>query len=95
MKSVPVFLELNVESMKHQMVHAFHTHSTEIQESIKIACDKFIKHDLDRLVQEAFNAHAKKAIDSYFSYGQGHTFIKESVEAGFEKNFKKPTKRKK
>ena len=95
MKTTPVFLELNVESMKHQMVHAFHTHSTEIQESIKIACDKFIKHDLDRLVQEAFNKHATKEIDNYFAYGQGHTFIRESVEAGFDKNFNKTTKRKK
>jgi hypothetical protein len=86
MNTAPVLLELNVQSMKHAIIHAFHNHALDIEKSIEIACDRYIKGgEMQAQIDVAFKEAIDKEIKGYFQYGKGNQLITETVNKGFEK----------
>lgn len=76
-----VTLRLDVEGLKHQMIHAFSKHSLEIEEQIKKACDNFLNSgELYLAVEREFYKAVNESIKNYFSYGEGSRLVKEIVE---------------
>jgi hypothetical protein len=76
-----VTLKLDVEGMKHQMVHAFSQHSLEIEQQIKEVCDRYLASgELFLAVEREFHKAVSEAIRNYFAYGDGARMVKEVVE---------------
>ena len=89
MKSVPI-IRVEVESARRQIVHLLQQSGRELQEATEAA----LKSELDRVFDpEALQLHVrsiakqyvdqaiKKAVESYFSYGNGGKSVRKAAHA--------------
>ena len=88
MTNMPV-IRLELEHMKHTMLAALSQHTSEINKMAEAQIEKAIKEfdwaaETTQIVHEAL----RKAVSSYFAYGEGYNFITGSVNEAFDKMFK-------
>lgn len=82
-RSVPV-VRLEVEYMKHAILHAFTEHTAKVDADVKAAVEKFcqpgnvariVQDAVDRVLRDAINAE----IEHFYRYGAGRDHLKEAV----------------
>lgn len=74
------FLELNLEGMKHRMMHAFSAHAEDLKKEIETACELYVSSGrLQKQFNEALDKAVQEELDSFFSYGKGRETIKIAV----------------
>lgn len=82
--NVPL-IRLEVEHMKHSMVHACSVYlakmDAQIQDAVEKACTvENITRIVETAADEAISKAIREEIDSYFRFGDGRRAIKEVVE---------------
>lgn len=81
--SVPV-VRLEIEYMKHAILHAFTEHSARIDEDVRKAVEHFCRpENVKAIIEKAVNDTLKHAIeaeiDNFYRYGAGQRFLAEAV----------------
>lgn len=83
-------IRMELEGMKESIVHALGMHSQEIERHVEEELSKAIEaFDFEFIVRDAANDAVAKAvrqaIETYFSYGDGHKAIEEIVNDGLRR----------
>lgn len=88
-ESIPV-VRLEVEYMKHAILHAFTAHTLKVDQDVRAAVEHFCRpENIQAIVKKAVDATLKHAIESeiekFFLYGAGRSAIAEAVKKKLEK----------
>ena len=80
--TIPI-IRLEVEGMKHAVLHAFSDHLLTMDEDIKAAVDKIVTPEyIQRIVENAAAEYMKVAIEeeirNFYLYGDGRKAVKEA-----------------
>ena len=81
--AVPV-VRLEVEYMKHSILHAFAEHSAKIDTDVRAAVERFctvenVRAIVGDAVDRALKAAIEEEINRFYRYGAGREFIKRAV----------------
>lgn len=87
--SIPV-IRLEVEYMKHAILHAFTAHQLKIDTDLKEALERFcqpanIKAIVGKAVDQTLKNAIESEIENFFLYGAGRATIAEAVKKRLEK----------
>jgi len=85
-------IKIEVESMKHAMLHAFSEHLLNTDAAFKAAIEDACKPEkVQAILTEAANKYLKEAIEgetkSYFLYGDGRKAIAEKVKERLDRGY--------
>lgn len=85
MEPLPI-VRLEVEYMKHTILHAFTQHQMQLDQSVRAAVEKFCEpNHINCIVANAVDRTMRdviaKEVESFFRYGAGGDVIKEQVIA--------------
>lgn len=88
--TIPV-IRLEVDYMKHAILHAFTAHQLQIDQDVKAALDRFCRpENIQAIVSKAVDStleHAiKSEIEKFYLYGAGRSVIAEAVKKRLEKS---------
>lgn len=88
-QSIPV-VRLEVEYMKHAILHAFTEHTLKVDADVKAAVEHFCRpENVKAIVKSAVDSILKGAIEdeirNFFMYGAGRSAIAEAVKRRLEK----------
>ena len=88
-QSIPV-VRLEVEYMKHAILHAFTEHTMKVDEDVKRAVEYFCRpENIQAIVGKAVNDVLKSAIEdeirNFFMYGAGKAALADAVKRRLEK----------
>jgi hypothetical protein len=88
MHNIPI-IRLEIEHMKHAMLHAFGDYQLQFDETLRKAVEVFCQPDnIDRIVTRQVNESLEQAIrdevDNFFRLGKGRAAIKAAVLARLE-----------
>lgn len=77
-------VRIELEGMKHQIVHALASHNEEIEKAIEEQLAATIKtfpfeETVRQLAREVISASIKEALEYYFKYGEGRDVVKKSI----------------
>lgn len=86
MSNLPPLVRIEVEEMKHSVMHYLGAHHQEIEEQVKAQLERVIEnYDFERRVREAIHTVIDGAILGYFKYGQGREAVEKAVWASLDK----------
>lgn len=90
-------IKLELQHMRHTMLQHLELPGGEFAEAmdaeLKIAIENF---DWDAKMSEACHKAIHQAIDSYFDYGgKGYQFVRDTLEAAFDRMWEHPKKEEK
>ena len=82
-QAIPV-VRLEVEYMKHAILHAFTEHTLKVDADVKAAVERFCRpENIAAIVEDAVNHALKEAIyseiENFYRYGAGKAHIVEAV----------------
>jgi hypothetical protein len=88
MNNIPI-IRLEIEHMKHAMLHAFADYQIHIDETLRNAVEAFCQPDnIERIVTKQVSDSLEQAIrdevDNFFRWGKGRAAIKAAVLARLE-----------
>lgn len=90
MEHLPFTIQLEMDQMKHTIIHHFNTHQRELSERLEIEINNAIQcFDFSKAVLEATHKTLNDVISSYFQYGEGRKMIKDSMEESLKATFGK------
>ena len=83
-QSVPV-VRLEVDYMKHAIIHAFTEYSARIDQDVQAAVERFcepknISAIVGRAVEDTLKTAINEEIDRFYRYGAGRDFLRAQVE---------------
>jgi len=88
--SIPI-VRLEVEYMKHSILHAFTEYSAQVDADVKAAVEKFCSgENVSRIIHAAVETSLKAAIneqiESFYRYGAGREVIKQAVSKALDRH---------
>lgn len=77
-------LRLELAGIRQSMEHAFHSYQVDLSAMVKAELDKLVtaenfSHMIAVDVKAAFEKSVKRAIESYFEYGEGRRAIEAEI----------------
>jgi hypothetical protein len=91
MNGIPV-IKIELEHMKHSILHAFSQHVADTDSMVKSAVEKFctpenLQRILDNQVEAVLKAAIQEEVGTFFRYGDGRAFLRKAVTDQLEKNY--------
>jgi len=87
MEQLPL-IKLEIEGMKHQIIHHFMSYQTELSDYVKTAIEDTINNfDYVSAVKQAAGEIIEGTINNYFKYGDGRKMIEDSLQKGLDEAF--------
>ncbi len=86
-------VRIELDGMKHQIVHAFASHNDEtekaIEEQLTVAIKNFpFEETIRDLSREVISSAIKDALEHYFKYGEGREVIRKAVTDKLDELYK-------
>jgi hypothetical protein len=78
-------IRLEIEGMRHAILHAFSQHNRDIEEYLQKETEKFVKgYDFQAAVAKSlgplFDEIVRKAVERHFTYGPGREAIEKAIQ---------------
>jgi len=95
-ESIPV-VRLEVDYMKHAILHAFTEYSLKVDADVKAAVERFctpenVMRIVDEAVRTELRAAIEKEIHDFYAYGSGHQYIAGAVKKMLEERHERMKK---
>ncbi len=86
-------VRIELEGMKHQILHAFASHNDEVERAIEQQLTTVIEHfpfeqTVKDLSREVISSAIKEALEYYFKYGEGREVIRKAVTDKLDELYK-------
>jgi len=77
-------VRLELEHMKHSILHAFISHSSDMQKAVEASIDRYcssenLQLEIDKIVASVINSCIQRDVDSFFRYGEGRAVVAKAV----------------
>lgn len=77
-------VRIEIEGMKHQVLHAFESYNRDVERMIKEKLENAIANypfeaEIEKISEEVISEAIQSALERYFKYGEGSEVIKKIV----------------